>query len=203
MAQNKSTWWSVTAFNAEISQLESAEFPEFVAKVYGGREKCPETGREHFQGAIQCRRQVRMTQLKTWLPTAHLEPARNVDALKKYAMKEETAVGEKTERSNAVPMVTIRNIMEWLSHTHDELNLKDYIDELVKKYGYTVKKAKHEAYWRAVRELLTYNECARNVCHLFSRADVKDLWYHTGDVWVCPRGVSITPPEGDLSGNPV
>lgn len=200
----KSTWWSVTAYNSEIVQLESADHPEFVARILGGREKCPETDRIHFQGAVQCRRQVRLSQLKAWLPTAHWEPARNVEALKKYAMKEETAAGEKKEVVNSTPHVTVRKVMEELSAVYDQLNTSKYEDGLVEKYNMTYKKARQDGYWRCVRHLLQYYDWARDCSHLFARADVKELYFNTRSVWICPRGVSITHPEGckNVSGNP-
>jgi len=95
--KSKATWWSVTAFDTVECALlqENDTFPEYVKTVYGGMEECPETKRLHFQGAVQLRDQQRLSALKKWLPTAHWEPARKVEALKKYAMKSETAVGEK------------------------------------------------------------------------------------------------------------
>lgn len=100
---DKATWWSVTAYGDEILLLEdSVKYPPDVAKVYGGREECPTTGREHFQGCIQLRKQQRLKWFKSWLPTAHLETARSSEALKKYAMKADTATGDKLERQNAV-----------------------------------------------------------------------------------------------------
>lgn len=98
----KSIWWSITAFDAEIALCEGT-LPDFVRSIHGGREKCPTTGTEHFQGALQCYEQVRMAKIKSWLKKAHLEPARSADALKKYAMKADTAIGEKSERANILP----------------------------------------------------------------------------------------------------
>lgn len=96
MSLQKSTWWSVTAFGGEIEKLEKATgFPEWVQAIYGGREICPGTQTVHFQGAVKCRTQQRFSALKAWLPTSHLEPARNAEALKKYVMKAETSAGEK------------------------------------------------------------------------------------------------------------
>jgi len=93
---DKATWWSVTAFGDEILLLEDISgYPHWVATVYGGREECPETKSVHFQGALQCYSQQRLAKLKSWLPTAHFEIARKVEALKKYAMKSETAISEK------------------------------------------------------------------------------------------------------------
>lgn len=100
---NRHSWWSVTAFNGDIDLCEGP-LPPFVKRILGGRETCPTTGTLHFQGAIQCypNKPVRMSQIKSWLPTAKLQPAREVEALKKYVMKAETAAGEKTERLNPI-----------------------------------------------------------------------------------------------------
>lgn len=105
----KATWWSITVFDVqEIEMCQKSEmFPLWCRSVYGGVEKCPDTERLHFQGAIQAHRQVRFTQVKEWLPKAHIEAAKDVAALKKYAMKAETAVGEKTVRTNLNTLSTM------------------------------------------------------------------------------------------------
>lgn len=95
----KSNWWSVTAYNDEIELLIKAqngdlETPPYVKEIHGGIEECPTTKRQHFQGALRTD-SIRMSQLKKWLPTAHLEKARRHEALVAYALKAETAVGEK------------------------------------------------------------------------------------------------------------
>lgn len=95
----RSCWWSITAYNDEIEVLEKPPFPHFIKTVYGGREVCPTTGRLHFQGAIQTD-YVRFSQIKNWLPTAHIEPARDKKALQRYVLKSETAVGEKGVKVN-------------------------------------------------------------------------------------------------------
>lgn len=98
---DKSTWWEVTGYGDNITRLESlSTYPSFVKKVWGGREACPTTKREHFQGCIQCNGQQRKSAFKDWLPGVHLEVARQKDALIKYSMKEDTATGDKLERVN-------------------------------------------------------------------------------------------------------
>ena len=94
---DKATNWAVTAFNEnEMLALESNDkFPHFIKTVYGGREKCEDTGRIHFQGHIQCHAQQRFVTIKKWLPTAHLTIARNFKASVTYAMKKDTAIGIK------------------------------------------------------------------------------------------------------------
>jgi len=118
----KSTWWSVTAFGSEIALCEGT-LPEFVKEIHGGRETCPKTGELHFQGAIRCFQQVRMSCIKSWLKKAHLEPAKSVEALKKYVMKEETSAGEKVIRENPVPHYTAHDICLKLAQTSRQTDL--------------------------------------------------------------------------------
>lgn len=114
----KSTWWSVTAFEEEISLCEGT-LPEFVRAIYGGKEICPSTGKEHFQGALQCYEQIRMAKIKSWLKKAHLEPARSAEALKKYAMKPETSSGEKVIRTNIFPHYSAKDMCILLARQTD------------------------------------------------------------------------------------
>jgi len=116
---SKAIWWSVTAFDEEIELCEGA-LPEYVKRVYGGRETCPTSGRIHFQGAIQCHQQIRFGRLKSWLPKAHIEAAKSVAALKKYAMKTETAVGEKVIRDNPIPHYPAHEMCLLLAQTSSQ-----------------------------------------------------------------------------------
>lgn len=121
---DKSIWWSVTAWtdpsgNWDDIALCEGELPEFVRAIYGGREECPETGRLHFQGAVQCYQQQRMAKLKTWLKHTKLQPARSEEALKKYVMKAETAVGPKTIRENPIRHVLAHDMCLLLARQTD------------------------------------------------------------------------------------
>jgi len=188
---DKATWWSVTAYNDEIAMLEKGEFPTYVKAVYGGREECPETKRIHFQGAIQLRSQQRLGTLKKWLPTAHFEVARNKDAIKKYAMKEETAVGPKTEKINEVEHISVEKIMLKLADEWDP----DVYAEYIEQYTDDLKEAFKQSYWHTARNILRKNPDYRKVCHIFARSDVITLWDRTRSVWLAVKdeGNSITP----------
>jgi len=58
-----------------------------------------------------------MSKIKSWLKKAHLEPARSSEALKKYAMKSDTAAGEKVVRNNPIPHYTAHEICLLLAQT--------------------------------------------------------------------------------------
>lgn len=164
----RSTWWSVTAFNGEMAVLEdTAHYPEFVVRVYGGREVCPTSGREHFQGAIQCQVQVRMSIFKQWLPTAHLEPARSQDALKAYAMKPETAIGEKVERLNEVQPVFLK-AHEVCALIGKQLSKAELSDLVVCPY------------WLAVNRILIAN---KSLTSQLMNPSLRNFWLNTRHVW--------------------
>jgi len=144
---DKATWWSVTAYGDEITVLQdNTKWPPEFKKVYGGTEECPTTKRIHFQGAIQLHKQQRMSWFKTWLPTAHLEVAKSKDALIKYAMKEDTAVGDKTEVSNSIKFYSAHEIcVELMDVIYDDY--RTLIDE--------EKDDKDYMFWKAVNRLLS------------------------------------------------
>lgn len=118
----RATYWSVTAWKEEIDICRDAtRFPPFVDSVDGQPEISPTTGALHLQGIIKCNRQVRLSALKSWLPTAHLEPARNIGALKQYVKKKETAAGEYMEVKNDMPHFAPEEILRMLGDAHDRL----------------------------------------------------------------------------------
>lgn len=134
--------WSCTAFdNDEIVLLENSDnYPQFVKQVYGGREICPTTNREHFQGAIVLKTQQRLSAMKKWLPTAHFQVARQTEALKKYCMKQETAVGPKLVRNNERKYLTMKDALMTLARTL--LDDNDVVKDMTisQKYWYAVRK---------------------------------------------------------------
>lgn len=113
----KSCWWSLTAYNQDIEFLEGVQtgaipWPANWTKILGGREACPTTGRLHFQGALNTS-SIRFSEIKKVLGQTRIEAAKKVWALQKYAMKEETAVGDKTKAINTT-YVSLEKFMDML-----------------------------------------------------------------------------------------
>ena len=102
-------------------------YPAFVRTVHGGREQCSKTNRLHFQGAVQCKEKQRFSALKRWLPTAHLEPARDVKALKAYAMKADTAVGESKFVRTIVVVALMKFFRAMAVYVVDEYGLEWHV----------------------------------------------------------------------------
>lgn len=177
---DKSSCWSVTAFNDEISILEDdTKFPDFVKEVLGGREVCPSSGKLHFQGAVVLHSQQRLSALKKWLPTAHWEPARSRDALKKYAMKEDTAVGEKVIRENAIPYLDIEAKMKIIAEAYLSFTAEDVDKEM----EYKQKDEKDGEFWF----LLTHKVLPKyggKIINSFAYPEVRVLWRNTKEFWI-------------------
>lgn len=184
---NRGYWWSITAFNDEIQICEDNRlWPHFIKNIYGGREQCPTTGTIHFQGAIECKSQQRFAAIKKFLPTAHIELAIKSEALKKYVMKEDTAIGEKTVLENrrhmsmadALTVIGLFNMSVDVNEYIEEFNCKD-LDEGLKRM-----------YWDAVRHHLEH-VCPEDVS-LFTQPQMISAWKNTHRVWV-KRAIVLQP----------
>lgn len=142
----KASWWSITAYNEQAHILEAYRkgekpLPSFVKKLYGGLEECPTTKRLHYQGALNTP-QIRMSCLKKWIPGVHWEKARNIEGLKIYALKQETAIGEKSIQVNESYQTLGELIRELVIFRYDfmdktepsDINSKKEYLELIRYY---------------------------------------------------------------------
>lgn len=169
----KATWWSVTAYNDEISLLEdNSKYPSYVKKVYGGKEECPETKRIHFQGCIQLNTQMRRSAIKEWLPTAHLEPAKQKDALIKYAMKEDTATGDKLERVNPAKHYTADEMCEEIAYN---------VLEIYQREEYTGDDGVKKLFNAAIYTMLMND---KKLAGQLMNPSLRNFWCNTHMVWI-------------------
>lgn len=196
-SKTKGTWWGpCTTFNeVEIACLqESDRYPEWVQAVHGGLEKCPDTGRVHFQGAIQCKRQVRFSALKQWLPTTHIELAVSKEAVAKYCMKKETAVGEKVVRENLTEYWPMdRLFMEIAKHA---LDYRPTFDAMIIDGKVSLSKVVDAEFWNSANCIIDKEPFRVS---MFATPQVKTIWSKTRKTWISKaaeveRGDSITPP---------
>lgn len=196
---DKSTWWSVTAYNDEIALLEDAtKFPQFVAEVHGGREECPTTGRVHFQGAIKCKSQQRFSALKKWLPTSHLEVAHHKEALLKYVNKFETAIGPKLQRENQRKFLSMSDALMIVGRFNIGV---DHIDVMRSHDCRNAKEALKRMYWDAVSSHIA--KIPEDIS-LFSQPQMLAAWVNTHRVWVDhARAIVLQPARVEADGTSV
>lgn len=172
---DKSAAWSVTAFGDEISLLEDNDrYPNFVKEVHGGREMCPTTSKVHFQGALILKSQQRLSALKKWLPTAHFEACRQIDALKKYCMKDDTAVGDKVVRENETPHYRMEELLMMIAHNRTDDC--DTFDETMKY---------KEEYWAIVNKIVYISP---RLISAFTIPAMEKAWVQTRGVWLRKEG---------------
>ena len=115
--QTKSTNWSVTINNPTQNDEEYLALARQKGwKVEGQLEK-GDNGTPHYQLLVTCKGQQRFTAIKKAFPRAHIEPARDVVALKKYVNKEETRVGQLPTQNEQYPSCS--KLMAWYGEYYD------------------------------------------------------------------------------------
>lgn len=87
---DKTTRWQITVYAKQYPLFEF--MPDKVAEWGWQTEICPETQREHRQGFMRTRVQMRISGIRSLFPGVHIEVARNWPALINYCKKSETAV---------------------------------------------------------------------------------------------------------------
>lgn len=106
--QTRGTNWSVTAFNLDKDlcvdfQNQTKPIPSIIKSFHGGLEECPTTKTIHFQALLKTS-QCRFSAIKKIFPKSRIEKGHHPDALLKYVLKPETAVGPKTSVLNPLYM---------------------------------------------------------------------------------------------------
>lgn len=97
---DRASCWSITINNPTEQDLK----PTLPAKwaLQGQIEEGEEKGTEHFQGMLTTP-QVRFSAVKKIFPRAHIEVARNRQALEKYVHKEDTRISEVASIKSDIP----------------------------------------------------------------------------------------------------
>lgn len=197
--QTRSGCWCITSFDEdEWCKLDGIDkFPHFVKRVWGGIEECPTSKRKHYQAAVETT-YCRFSQIKGWLPKAHIERALKKEMLIKYAMKEETSIGEKKEKSND-KYFQLEDVMKLLGKTFvtlEEQNVKIY------KYSFVGGKDVYsfdgevdipgyeKNYWIVVRAILPERPY---LCGILANPQTYRLWKNTAQVWIDFVGDSDEP----------
>lgn len=97
---DRATCWSITINNPTDTDLKP-NFPNGKWVLQGQLEKGAE-GTIHYQGML-ITPQVRFSAVKKCLPRAHIEIAKNRNALQKYVSKDDTRVASVETISNNIP----------------------------------------------------------------------------------------------------
>lgn len=193
----RSTWWLITAYGDNILRVENATtYPKCVKAVHGGRESCPDTGREHYQGAIECHGQQRGSFFRDWLPGVHFEVAKNKDAVKKYCLKADTAVGVKGTIENPTPYLKLDDQLMILANAYHDAPAQ--YDKLAKDFDETGKftdKDWKKQYWAIACQVLNNKP---EMASMIANPALEKMWIHTHDVWIARALVLQARADEDL-----
>jgi len=199
MSSVKTTRWSFTAYVAQWAQIHEAE-----ASMQGGEthyrmikyqtEKCPTTGREHYQGAIQTIKQMRWSGIVKLLPGIHIEAAKNWPALLAYCEKSDTQVpgGRQVQVESTYRPKKIHELLTEFANIYlDEINFREMNAEC-KNCGRGMHKCtcnKSETdrqtddieYWFIARIYLGRHP---EMAGLIGQPMPQNLWKNTKQVWI-------------------
>lgn len=193
----RSQWWSVTCYDNNITIIEDAKlFPKCVKSVHGGREQCPTTGRVHFQGAVECNGIQRAVFFRNWLPGVHFEKALSKDALKKYALKADTACGVKQSVSNPIKYMTMDDILLQLAVCYYEGKDSGTIPDRSKLSNHDLARSiksdtEEEEFWDLAIVLMRKH--GRHLASSLANPAIRKMWIHTKVFWL-EEALSITEP---------
>lgn len=129
----RSSCWSITINNPSDEEVK-CEAPGY--KLEGQFEVGVE-GTRHFQGMLRSP-QVRFSAVKKLFPRAHIEPAKNAGALKKYVHKDETRVDVYTPSDIPTIFEYQTQVAEAWSHEEfkgfSENVLEEHMDDCAMRY---------------------------------------------------------------------
>lgn len=191
----RSQWWLVTCYDDNIDRIEDAKLmPKCVKAIHGGREKCPTSGRIHFQGAIECHGQQRGVFFRDWLPRVHFERAKSKEAVKKYCLKEDTAAGPKLTVSNPVKYMTMDDILSHMGVCYYESMESGELIKVIENAIRTEKEEKElgsedAQFWYLCTMMLRKH--GKHLASSLANPAIRKMWIHTKVFWL-EAALSIT-----------
>lgn len=180
--QDKGRYWSVTTYDpGEFGLISNKEsWPHYVRECKFQQEKCPTTGKLHWQVALLTE-QVRFSAIKKFLPTAHIELARNKDALLNYVEKDDTAVPATRQHIKAEKeYLALHQQLQRMAHVVVE-NMEDYLAYLDQCRDEKVTNPAKAAYWWVAGHMLEDNP---ELAAMLANPALEKMWIHTSMVWI-------------------
>lgn len=131
MEQQRATCWSLTINNPTEVDEEAIALARQRGWKVDGQKECGKEGTVHYQLALNTP-QVRFSAVKKVFPRAHIEIARNPQALHQYVNKDDTAIGKLASSSEMYPsQAKVWDMWyEWRqTEQHDLIGRPDLLDD--------------------------------------------------------------------------
>lgn len=185
----RGSWWLITINNpTELDRQTFSNPPPRWLRMAKGQDEIGENGTLHIQAALNTQ-QVRMSQIKQWLPRAHIELARNAAAVANYVSKDRTSVPDTQFEYNHVnetgngslTMAQVMMLLAEYAYPNSEITkLAGEIGVDERPRYKTVEEIYKVEYWDSVNMLLTQNE---NLVALLTQPQYERSWIKTRKVW--------------------
>lgn len=177
-AATRGSWWSITINNPTQTDRDALKSPPSFVKLVKYQDEVGDEGTPHIQGCVNTA-QVRFSQVKAWLERAHIEVARDKNALLKYVEKEDTAVaGTRVEERG--DFYSMADALKYIGSKVDKvrynewLYTNDHTPQEIKSY-------KKVEFWSAVEDILKEKP---NLVGLLTNPQLERAWVNTRSVWV-------------------
>lgn len=188
MESVRGSWWGPCTLNNPTEQDRQTihgPAPRWL-RMIKGQDEIGDNGTLHIQFVVNTR-QIRMSQLKAWLPRAHFELARNENAVANYCAKGPTSVPDTQFEHNYVnenANKTMADIMLMIADAADQLSERTR-ERLAKqdeqgKIMYKPQEVFKLEYWDSVEMLLCEDE---NLVGLLTQPQYERAWVNTRKVW--------------------
>lgn len=157
----KSSCWSITINNPtddDWSQWNSLTSLPFVKQASGQLER-GDNDTPHIQGCVVTQYGRFFEKLKQALPRAHIEPAKNKNALVNYVRKEDTRIGNiptvRTATVSDVQRECVQAFVRAIPYDYErELSECDNLEQFVILYAATIRREAEAYLDMAIRKLI-------------------------------------------------
>jgi len=112
---DKASNWKSAIFDVENNWSALDTPAPFVKTIYKQEEICPTTGKHHFQIHVVCHRQVRLTQMTSWIKKTKWIPVFGKEHIAnsiKYCSKKESAVAGTYEQIQGAKYYQIHELLQ-------------------------------------------------------------------------------------------
>lgn len=186
-SKTRASRWAFTAYEEQWPLFDNfkIEGHSIVRMLKWQQEKCPETGRLHYQGAMQTY-QCRHSTLRGIFPGVHIDKCRDWNKLLNYVKKSATAIPD-TQRSLENSIVTefysLDDKMTMLADAWDAMSPDDAIALSTYKLDDGGQDA--EFWWLVTHKVLPMY--GRQVAGAFADPAVRTFWRNTSAFWLKPE----------------
>lgn len=193
--QDKARAWSLTIFDpGEYAILANKEsWPHWIRETKFQEEVAPTTGKRHWQVALFTQ-QVRFSALKKIFPSAHIEVARNKDALMNYVEKSDSAVpGTQQHLKNEKEYLALHQQLQRLANVAVDL-WTEYANMRSSLYEEKDKNPDKAMYWWIANNILAEEP---EMAATLANPALEKMWIHTSGTWIfaakaASEAISIT-----------